>query len=432
MRQESGATTPRIPGGRGGYGGGDSALINPTLSFVPCGDGADSAGAPRGAARYARQRVTRRKADVTANMPLTSDLPPRDFHARLGRRARGIGAGRASRHRGRRVIALAAAVAVPALAAPQEWQSFAIGDATASAAELQPMPFEQAGSSFPGSAFYYLAAGSDAAPTALDDGAHWDAEASVGPAARSLQAAGSASDRMRALTCLTQAIYYEAASEPDGGQRAVAQVVLNRVAHPAYPKTVCGVVYQGSERSTGCQFTFTCDGALGRIPNRLFWERAEAVARAALAGYVYAPVGLATHYHTIAVHPYWADSLNFLGTIGAHRFYRLGGPAGSAGAFNVAAYRGGEPAAAPLPKLPGAAPVDPALDPVAIERAYAQGIQAAVATAPAAGPATAPAYAPELAARGGDRLYAASALPTGSGVREEWARSGQWIVQPGQ
>jgi spore germination cell wall hydrolase CwlJ-like protein len=74
--------------------------------------------------------------------------------------------------------------------------------------------------------------------------------------------------------CLTAAIYYEAASEPDDGQRAVAQVVLNRVAHPAYPKTVCGVVYQGSERGTGCQFTFTCDGALARKPSRYFWDRA--------------------------------------------------------------------------------------------------------------------------------------------------------------
>jgi len=371
---------------------------------------------------------------VNPDLPITSDLPPRDFHARLGRRARGIGARRQSRHRGRRVLALAAAVAVPALAAPQEWQPFAIGaeigGARASATELQPMPFEQAGSSFPGSAFYYLAGQADAAPAALDDGAHWDAEASVGPAARSLEATGTPADRMRALTCLTQAIYYEAASEPDAGQRAVAQVVLNRVAHPAFPKTVCGVVYQGSERSTGCQFTFTCDGALARVPNRLFWERAEAVARAALAGYVYAPVGLATHYHTIAVHPYWADSLAFLGTIGAHRFYRLGGPAGAAAAFNVAAYRGGEPAAAPLPRLAGATATDAALDPVAIERAYAQGLQAAVASGPVAA-AAAPAYAPDLAARGGDRVFAASALPTGSGVKAEYAHSGQWIAQPG-
>lgn len=376
------------------------------------------------------ERASKRKAFVNPDLPLISDLPPREFHARLGRRVRGVGARSPARHLGRRALVLAAAVAVPAFAAPQEWRSFAIGDATASTVEVQPMPFEQAGSSFPGSAFYYLAPD---APARLDEGAHWDSDApgGAGPAARSLPSAGTALDRMRALTCLTQAVYYEAASEPDAGQRAVAQVVLNRVAHPAFPKTVCGVVYQGSDRPTGCQFTFTCDGALARIPNRLFWERAQNVARAALAGYVYAPVGLATHYHTIAVHPYWADSLAFLGTIGAHRFYRLGGPAGSAATFNVAAYRGGEPAAAPLPRSLTPAPADPALDPVAIERAYAQGFHAAVSTGQAGAPvAAAPAYSAEVTARGGDRVFAASALPTGSAVREEWARSGQWIGEP--
>lgn len=345
---------------------------------------------------------------------------------------RGVGAPSRSRHLGRRALVLAAAAAVPAFAAPQEWpgsfSAFAIGNATASAVEVQPMPFERAGSSFPGSAFYYLAA---EAPARLDAGAHWDSDApeGAGPAARSLPSAGTDLDRMRALTCLAQAVYYEAASEPDAGQRAVAQVVLNRVAHPAYPKTVCGVVYQGSDRTTGCQFTFTCDGALARIPNRLFWERAQNVARAALAGYVYAPVGLATHYHTIAVHPYWADSLAFLGTIGAHRFYRLGGPAGSAAMFNVASYRGGEPAAAPLPRSLTTAPAD-ALDPVAIERAYARGFAVAASPAPAVAAAPAPAYAADVAARGGDRVFAASALPTGSAVKAEWAGSGQWIGEP--
>ena len=362
-------------------------------------------------------------------LPLASALTPRDFHARLRRRARGVGGQRAARHRGQTALALAAMVAVPALATPHDWQAFQIGDAAATEAQRQPMPFEQAGNSFPGSAFYYVAAepagGLDG--TALDPGAHWDAEAAVGPAGRGLAATGTALDRERALTCLTQAIYYEAASEPDGGQRAVAQVVLNRLAHPAFPKTVCGVVYQGSDRVTGCQFTFTCDGALARLPNRLFWARAQAVARAALTGYVYAPVGLATHYHTIAVHPYWADSLAFLGTIGAHRFYRLAGPAGAPGRLNPAAHRGGEPAAAPLPRRPGApAAAELAADPLAIERAYAQGFQAAVATPVRAGPA----YVPEVAARGGDRVYAANALPAAGTVRPEYARSGQWIAQP--
>jgi hypothetical protein len=374
---------------------------------------------------------------VTPEMPNDCEMRPRDFTARLTRAQRGAGGRRQRQHRGRRVAALLAAVAVPAMAAPSGWGQFEIGPADgfagSSATAMLPMPFEQPGQSFPGSAFYYLGSESDAGPAqALDAGAHWDGEPAVGPAARALQAGGSAEDRARALTCLTQAIYYEAASEPDAGQRAVAQVVLNRVAHPAYPKTVCGVVYQGSERTTGCQFTFTCDGALARGPSRLFWLRAESVARAALAGFVYAPVGLATHYHTIAVHPYWADSLNFLGAIGAHRFYRLGGPAGAAAMFQPAAYRGNEPLAAPHPRGDGAAG-DPGPDPIAIERAYAQGLQTATEQSAARGPAAlpAPVYAEALEARGGDALYTAKALPGATAIRPEYARSGQWIARPG-
>jgi spore germination cell wall hydrolase CwlJ-like protein len=116
-------------------------------------------------------------------------------------------------------------------------------------------------------------------------------------------------DQMRSLDCLAQAIYYEARSESEDGQRAVAQVVLNRLRHPTYPATVCGVVYQGSERSTGCQFTFTCDGSLALAPRGFSWDRARRIAAEALAGKVYAPVGHSTHYHTVAVLPYWASSL---------------------------------------------------------------------------------------------------------------------------
>ena len=128
----------------------------------------------------------------------------------------------------------------------------------------------------------------------------------------------------RALECLTAAIYYEARSEPIEGQRAVAQVVLNRVRNPAFPASVCGVVYQGSQRSTGCQFTFTCDGSLLAPRDPLAWGRARQIALQALAGAVYAPVGAATYYHTTAVSPWWAPSLTKLGQIGAHIFYRLG------------------------------------------------------------------------------------------------------------
>lgn len=171
----------------------------------------------------------------------------------------------------------------------------------------------------------------------------------------------SALDRARALECLSATIYYEAASEPDDGQRAVAQVVLNRVRHPAFPATVCGVVYQGVERGTGCQFSFACDGAMARIPNPKGWARAARTAAAALAGAVFAPVGLATHYHTYAVTPSWNRSLVMTDVIGAHFFHRWKGVWGTAAAFHQA-YAGHEPQ--PLPPTPRLA--DPI---IAMERA---------------------------------------------------------------
>ena len=148
-------------------------------------------------------------------------------------------------------------------------------------------------------------------------------------------------DRLRALDCLTQAVYYEAATEPLEGREAVAQVILNRVHHPAFPNSVCGVVYQGSERPTGCQFTFTCDGALHRTPVGSLWNQARKVAVAALAGKVFAPVGHATHYHADYVLPYWADSLDKEVQIGRHIFYRLKNGLGSPRAFSQG-YRGRE------------------------------------------------------------------------------------------
>lgn len=155
-------------------------------------------------------------------------------------------------------------------------------------------------------------------------------------------AGAMAPDAARALQCLTAGIYYEAASESLDGQRAVAQVILNRVRHPAFPNTVCGVVYSGSTRKTGCQFTFTCDGSLARQPSAGGWARARALAQAALNGQVYAAVGQATHYHTLWVAPYWSPSLVKVANIGAHTFYRWKGTTGSAGAF-TSLYSGREP-----------------------------------------------------------------------------------------
>jgi len=141
-------------------------------------------------------------------------------------------------------------------------------------------------------------------------------------------------ERERALLCLSQAVYYEAALEPIDGQRAVAQVVLNRMRHPAYPKNVCGVVYQGSDRVTGCQFSFTCDGSVLRTPMQPYWDQAKRVAEEALSGMVANQVGTATFYHADYVLPYWAPSLVKLGQIGRHIFYRFPGPTGGRLAFS--------------------------------------------------------------------------------------------------
>lgn len=163
------------------------------------------------------------------------------------------------------------------------------------------------------------------------------------PAARPFSLGkADAGAQARALECLTSAIYYEAGQESADGQRGVAQVVLNRVRHPAFPATVCGVVYQGSTRVTGCQFTFTCDGSLARRPSYDAWARAGRVAQAALGGYVHAPVGLATHYHANYVVPYWASSLAKNAVIGTHIFYRWAGGWGRQSAF-VQRYAQGEP-----------------------------------------------------------------------------------------
>ena len=173
--------------------------------------------------------------------------------------------------------------------------------------------------------------GADAGASALSkrqlSGAVLVAAAIVAAAPTPAAAHGSSGSTTRSsmgaseLDCLSLAIYYEARSESDVGQRAVAQVVLNRVRDPAYPDDVCSVVFQGAERRTGCQFSFTCDGSMARLPERRAWLRARQIAAAALAGQGSGPVGNATHYHTTAIRPYWAPSLNRVAVIGAHIFY---------------------------------------------------------------------------------------------------------------
>jgi len=157
-------------------------------------------------------------------------------------------------------------------------------------------------------------------------------EAPVIAARAFVMPAGDTLDERRALLCLTQAVYYEAGYEPTEGRRAVAQVILNRMRHPAFPKSVCGVVYQHNS-SPVCQFTFVCDGSLLRRPEAGAWKQAEAIARAALAGYVERAVGAATHYHADYVAPNWAPLLTKISKLGAHIFYRWPGAWGQPAAF---------------------------------------------------------------------------------------------------
>jgi hypothetical protein len=148
-----------------------------------------------------------------------------------------------------------------------------------SAAVLLAIPFVAVQQGDPGSAAAALVPLPSVRP--ISAGQAHSAPGEITPAAFAIDAAkpfipsyGDAASAARAENCLTEAIYYEGALEPERGQRAIAQVVLNRVRHPAYPDTVCGVVFQGQERSTGCQFTFTCDGARARGSKVLCARRA--------------------------------------------------------------------------------------------------------------------------------------------------------------
>lgn len=154
------------------------------------------------------------------------------------------------------------------------------------------------------------------------------------PAARPFRMRGGGGAYNRALRCLTEAIYYEAGGEPPDGQRAVAQVILNRVRHPAFSPSICATVYHGSLRRTGCQFSYTCDGSMRRRPVASWWAGARGIAEQALAGAVFEPVGTATHYHANYVVPYWARSLAKNAVLGAHIFYRWPGWWGQPPAFS--------------------------------------------------------------------------------------------------
>ncbi|MEJ1157828.1 cell wall hydrolase [Prosthecomicrobium sp. N25] len=123
--------------------------------------------------------------------------------------------------------------------------------------------------------------------------------------------------------CLAEAIYFEARGESERGQAAVAQVVLNRVKNPAYPDTICGVVYQQEDDRNRCQFSFACDGRPEAINEPEAWKRAVEIAREVTEGRTYvAEVGDSTHYHADWVAPGWRRGMTRLTKIGVHVFYR--------------------------------------------------------------------------------------------------------------
>lgn len=359
------------------------------------------------------------------------------------------------------VIAFALLAIVPSMA---QFSPFSAQKAT------QPAPSfgqaERPETNFPGSAFYYL--DSDYSKPAAPELAHVGlGDSSALPSAQPFEggsfgaavSGGAAPFVMdtrslaygRALKCLTDAIYYEAANEPDAGQQAVAQVILNRMRHPSYPNSVCGVIYQGSERRTGCQFSYACDGSMARTPARPAWFRAQRVAMAALTGSVYAPVGMATHYHATYVYPYWAPSLNYIGTIGAHRFYSWKGAAGRPSAF-FSRYANAEPFPGPKPRVwtPDTTPV---LDPIQLQKKYEKDYAAIAAKAEAEARAAAlkngapyadiaparqsaapkyaaPQYSREMQQRGGEANFSGERLPQATNVKPEYQESGTWKAQP--
>jgi spore germination cell wall hydrolase CwlJ-like protein len=217
----------------------------------------------------------------------------------------------------------------------------------------------------------------------------------------------------RELDCLSQAVYFEARGESAQGQAAVAQVVLNRVRHPGYPKTICGVVYQGAHNA-GCQFSFACDGSIRRSRELVAWKRAQTIAARALSGFVIAEVGDATHFHVARLGGVWGSGLVRVSQVGAHVFYRLTGRtvrpapglyappaelaeapvydepkagAAKADAGGASLILAAAVVPATIPAIansqPGPAPAAPASEPTA--KAAEKKSEAPVATAPAAG-----------------------------------------------
>lgn len=288
---------------------------------------------------------------------------------------------------GRFAISFGGPLLLLGAAAVTAW--LALGDAQTSFGPMRLTPLPARRDPTP------LATPSDPPPTTLEPISSAQAELrnallpySSAPLLAGAGFAARRDDANAASQCMTQAIYYEAGNEPDAGKRAVAQVILNRVASPAFPKTVCAVVQQGANRP-GCQFTFMCDGSLSRAPNPIGWTRAHQIADDALQGYVDATVGGATHYHADYVFPTWAPTMIKLAKIGRHIFYRWPG-AQIAPSTLVASP---SPTDAPAAQSPAEATLPPAL-PLDTAASAPSLATSPAFEAPKAQPQPAPAIAP--------------------------------------
>ena len=200
-----------------------------------------------------------------------------------------------------------------------------------------------------------------------------------------LENLGNGRSEQDEIDCLAEAVYYEARSEDTVGQMAVAEVVMNRVRDPRFPKTVCAVVYQGHYRDTGCQFTFTCDGSLAHKPRGEAWDRAKAVAVNVALGLNTPVTNKATHYHTDYVNPYWKAGMVETKVIGTHIFYRFPKTSAEWTTARIALQAQEASEAAPAPvflTVGGEEPVDLEAPPVSVSLLPVSADTAAITPAP--------------------------------------------------
>jgi N-acetylmuramoyl-L-alanine amidase len=124
------------------------------------------------------------------------------------------------------------------------------------------------------------------------------------------------------ISCLAKNIYWESRSEPRAGQLAVAHVTINRMVHPKFPATICGVVYQGDESTFGrCQFSWWCDGKSDHPTEHRAWKSAVELAAAVVSGRHSDPTNGALFFHHHKVRPHWATSKRLSAQIGKHLYY---------------------------------------------------------------------------------------------------------------